>query len=379
MQIESIQLFHISFHEANSESGASLESVLVKMRSRDKVGWGEVTLGVGPSDDAEWAAGAFICLRDWLVPALVGRAIDSGQQLQQALQSFHGNARAKSALDIAWWSLAAREQNKPLHQLLGASRTAIPLGCTLGVMDMSERLFAEIGAAFELGYGCVTLKVRPGWDVQMLRAVRQAFPSQALAVDCDGLGTLDQQEMFYQMEDFFLESIEQPLAADDLVGHAMLQSSIRTPVCLDQSITSAARVEQAIDLASCRMVRVDIARVGGLTPALEIRDICRRAKIPVGVGGRPGSEVAGSAAAALAASCDLPPWPQEACDWQPKRWLVPDATTQRKINADGQCEIEFSSEVLPRGLEVHTHILEAAAIQMCSQAQFNRPAEWRIL
>jgi O-succinylbenzoate synthase len=362
MHIDSIQLLRVPLRpESSSVPLDKFESVFVEFRSGDDVGFGEVTLARGPHDCAEWSAGAFACLRDWLAPALVGRELNSGDDLQDALRPFQGNARAKSALDVAWWSLAATVQKKPLHRLLGATRATIPLSCTLGVMDSTERLFAEIGEAFK-AYELVTLEFRPGWDLEMLRAVRQAFSSEPIAIDCDALCTLGQQEIFYRLEDFFLKHIEQPLAADDLVAHAMLQSSIRTPICLDQSVTSLERVEQAIDLGSCQMVRIDVGRVGGLTPALAIRDACRLAKIPCGVGGGPHNEIAASAAAALAASCELP-LPHEAYSWRKEPGLMSDETTLTEVNAAGKFEIRLPADVPGWGFLLDTEIVADAAVE----------------
>ncbi len=365
MHIDSIELFRVPLRpESSSAHADKFESVFVEFRSGDDVGFGEVTLARGPHDCAEWSAGAFSCLRDWLAPALVGREINSGEALQQALAQFHGNARAKSALDVAWWSLAAVTQKKPLHQLLGGSRSAIPLSCTLGVMDSTERLFAEIGEAFK-AYELVTLEFRPGWDLEMLRAVRQAFPSEPIAIDCDALCTLGQQEIFYRLEDFFLKHIEQPLAADDLVGHAMLQSAIRTPICLDQSVTSLARVEQAIDLGSCQMVRIDLARVGGLTPALAIRDACRLAKIPCGVGGGPHNEIATYAAAALAASCELP-LPHETYSWRKEPSRTSNDTTLVETSVAGKLEIRLPDDIPGWGSLLDTEMMAHAVVEQAT-------------
>jgi O-succinylbenzoate synthase len=300
MHIESVQLSRVRLSGLTSSSGGPLESVVVALACGDQLGWGEATLGVGPTDSPEWAAGAFACLRDWLAPAIVGKRIGSGKELQQALLPFQGNPRAKSALDIAWWNLAAGDQKKPLFEALGGADLAIPLETTIGPSESTDELLAEVGAALESGYGTVVLRFRPGWDIQMVKAVRESFPAEPIAIDCDGLCTLGQQEMFYRLEDFFLKYIEQPFAADDLVGHAMLQQAIRTPICLDQSITSLERAEQAIDLGSCRRVRIDVARVGGLTPALAIREACEEAHLAWAVGGAPQGALASLSAIALA-------------------------------------------------------------------------------
>jgi O-succinylbenzoate synthase len=285
MHIDSIQLFRVPLPAAASASapGVTVEALLVGMSSQGQIGWGEVCLEAGPYEHAEWSAGAMACLRDWLAPALVGRAIRSGDELQTALAPFQGNARAKSALDMAWWNLTAALRSVPLFRLLGGPAGEVEVSPCLGMMESVEPFLAAIGAAFEAGAVALTLKFRPGWDVQMVRAVRQAFAAEPMAIDCDGLCTLGQQEMFFRLEDFNLLHIEQPLSADDLVGNAMLASSLRTPICLDQSVTSLDRVEQAIDLGSCGRVRIDVARVGGLTPALAIAAACAEASIACSV------------------------------------------------------------------------------------------------
>ena len=300
MHIDSIQLFRVPLASSKSNFAANLESVLVAISSGGQIGWSVVSLAAAPLDGPEWSGGLFACLRDWLAPALVGQSISSGEALQKTLQAFQGNARAKAALDMAWWNLAAIQQGKPLYQLLGGIARDIPLSTTLGVMNSIDELLDSIRLAFELGYQGVTLKFRPGWDLQMVRAVRQVFAVEPIAIDCDGLCTLGQQETFYRLEDFNLTCIEQPLAADDLVGHAMLQESLKTPICLDQSITSSERAEQAIDLGSCRQIRIDPTAAGGFTPALAIREVCTAAQISCAVGAAVPSALGTFAALALA-------------------------------------------------------------------------------
>src|SRR5262249_42512240 len=152
------------------------------------------------------------------------------------------------------------------------------------------------------------LKFRPQSGVEAIRAVRQQFPTQSIAIDCDGLATLADREMFYRLEDFFLDAIEQPFPPDDLVAHAMLQESMRTAIVLDQGVTSPGRAEQAIDLGSCRRIRIDLGRVGGITPALAIRKLCQEADVPCEMGGDYCQGIAATATAAMAALCggDLP-------------------------------------------------------------------------
>jgi o-succinylbenzoate synthase len=300
MRIDSIQLFRVPQASLESDPGARVEAVLAAIVSGGQVGWGEVSVTAAPRDGAEWAAGVFACLRDWLAPTLIGRSISSGVALQDLLRPFRGNSHAKAALDMAWWNLAAIQQGKPLYQCLGGQARAIPLSTTQGVMSSIDELLDAIRLSFELGYHSVALKFRPGWDLQMVRAVRQVFAVEPIAVDCDGLCTLGQQETFYRLEDFHLEFIEQPLEAGDLVGHAMLQQALRTPLRLDQSATSLERVEQAIDLGSCRQIRIDPRTTGGFTPALAIREVCAAAQLPCALGAGGSSALGTYATLALA-------------------------------------------------------------------------------
>jgi o-succinylbenzoate synthase len=365
MRIDSIDLFRVPLVASPPSRADAVESIFVVMQSAGEQGVGEAVLAAGPTRSAEWSAAAFACLKEWLAPALMGQTLASGAQLQDALLPFQGNARAKSALDMAWWNLAARAQRRPLAELLGADRASVPLAFTVDVAESIDLALAEIGAALEAGYSNILLKFRPGWDVQVVRAARQTYSTAPLAIDCDAQCTLDQQEMFYRLEDFFLESIEQPLAADDMVGHAMLQQSIRTPVCLDQSVTSLERVEQALDLEACRKFRIDVARVGGITPALAIRDACRPAKIAWCLGGEANAGVAAAAIVTLAASSNLP-FPREACQPSADRpvEILPVAITE----SDGKLAAQVPAEPEPADIAKLIRSLEDSAVERATIA-----------
>jgi O-succinylbenzoate synthase len=305
MRIDAIELYHVSmpliypWRTAYGED-AACQSVLVRLRSGEDSAWGESSPLAAPCYSPEWAAGVFACLRDWLAPALVGRDIDGGEQLQAALSHFKGNYFAKGALDTAWWVLEAQRQGQPLHKLLGAARDVVPVGADFGVMDSVDDLLRAIGGAVEQGFLRVKLKFRPGWDLHMLRAVRREFPEQVFHIDCNSGYRLADLDLFRRLDELNLAMIEQPLAHDDLVDHAKLQAAIRTPVCLDESITSLDRARQAIELRSCRYVNVKPGRVGGLTNALAIHHECRRAGIPCWVGGMLESAVGARICVALA-------------------------------------------------------------------------------
>lgn len=305
MHIDSIEIFHVAmplispWRTAYGDD-AAIESVLVRMRSGTASGWGEATPFAAPCYSPEFAGGAFACVRDWLAPALVGQWIESGEALQAKLAHFKGNQFAKAALDTAWWVLAAEVRGVPLHRLLGGQRDAVEVGADFSVMDSIGELLAAIAGAVEAGFPRIKLKFRPGWDVPMLRAVRQEFPSQTIHIDCNAGYRIEHHDLFCRLDDFNLAMIEQPLAYDDLIDHARLQATIRTPICLDESINSIERAEQAIDLGSCRWMNIKPGRVGGLTVAVKIHNLCREAGIACWVGGMLESAVGARICAALA-------------------------------------------------------------------------------
>jgi O-succinylbenzoate synthase len=252
----------------------------------------------------EWAAGVLAVLHDWLAPAVVGQSFSAGSELSERLAAFRGNQYAKAALDAAWWDLDARLRECPLHQLLGGTRDAIDVGPTFDRMESIDEFLSQITAAIAAGFDRLKLKFRPGWDVRMVDFVRKECPVQTLLIDCEGGLGLQHMEMLYRLEDFALAMIEQPLPADDLVGHAMVQESLRTPICLDESITTVAQAEMAVELHSCKYVNLKPGRVGGLTPAVAVHDLCHDNCIPCWVGAMPQSAIGGRIAFALAAKAN---------------------------------------------------------------------------
>jgi O-succinylbenzoate synthase len=313
MHIDAIDIFHIALplrKPVSTPCGPlkTLETVIVRMIAEGISGWGEASPGNAPLGGPEWASGVFLCVRDWLAPRIVGSAIHSGQELQERLAPVRGNPYAKAALDTAWWDLQARAQGQPLHQLLGKARDAIDVGTSFDRMETVDELLESMGRAFAAGYSRVELKFRPGWDVHMLNIVRQEFPSQRLHIDVEGDLRLEHMEMLCRLDDFMLAMIEQPLPPDDLVGHAMVQETIRTPLCLDESITSQQQADMALELHSAKYINLKPGRVGGLTPAVAIHNACHDQCVPCWVGATLQSAVGARIGLALAAkaNCTYP-------------------------------------------------------------------------
>lgn len=305
MHISALEFFHVAmplkscWRTAHGEETA-VESILTRIEAEGQSAWAESCPGAMPCYSPEWAGGALACLERWLAPAIVGQRIESGEELQARLAHFAGNHFAKAAIDNAWWVLEAQLRGLPLHKLLGAARDTVEVGADIGIADEIGELLEQIGAAVEAGFPRIKLKIRPGWDADVLRLVRQAFPAARIHVDCNAAYRFDDLAMFCRLDDFQLEMIEQPLAAGDLIDHARLQSQIRTPICLDESITSAETCRVALDLGACRVVNIKPGRVGGLTEAVAIHNVCREAGVAAWVGGMLESAIGGRIALALA-------------------------------------------------------------------------------
>jgi O-succinylbenzoate synthase len=313
MQIDSIEVFHVALplrQPLPNAAGTSdkLETVLVRMTSGSTAGWGEASPGNAPLAGPEWAAGVFGCVRDCMAPHLAGKMIDTGNDLQSALAGFHGNRFAKAALDTAWWDLKARRDGQPLHQVLGGGRETVEVGTSFDQMESPDEFIDAIRRAFDAGFARVELKMRPGWEVNMLNFVRHEFPVERLHVDIEAAMCLDQMEILCRLDDFSLAMVEQPLPAHDLVGHAMVQETLRTPLCLDESITTPEQADIALELHSAQYINLKPGRVGGLTPALAIHDACHANCVPCWVGAMPQSAIGMRIGFALAAkpNCTYP-------------------------------------------------------------------------
>jgi O-succinylbenzoate synthase len=305
MRIDRIELYHVAmpliypWRTAYGEDVAC-HAVVCRMTSGSVAAWGESAPLTAPCYSPEWGGGIFVTARDWFAPALIGQDVSSGEDLQRRLSHFKGNPFAKAILDNTWWNLQSVRTGKPLHELLGATRSQVPVGADFGVMDSINDLLKGVGEAVEAKFPRVKLKFRPGWDLDMLRAVRKQHPAQTFHIDCNSGYRLSDLDLFRRIDEFNLAMIEQPLAHDDVVDHAKLQTAIRTPVCLDESVAAIRHVEQAIALKSCRFVNIKPGRVGGLTNAVAIHNLCQAAGIPCWVGGMLESSVGASQCVALA-------------------------------------------------------------------------------
>ncbi|HEU5323567.1 MAG TPA: o-succinylbenzoate synthase, partial [Methylomirabilota bacterium] len=249
--------------------------------------WAECAAGAEPNYSPETIDTAWLAIREWAAPRVLGRTFATARDVHAALErDFRGHWMAKATLEMGVWGLAAVRENVSLARLLGGTRERIEVGISLGIQPDPEALVAKARAALAQGYRKVKIKIAPGSDLAYVAAARRALGRDApLMADANNAYTLGDADRLARLDEFGLLMIEQPLAWDDLVRHAALQRRLKTPICLDESITGPDRAEDMITLGAGRIVNVKPGRVGGFTPSLAIHDLCARHGVPVWCGG----------------------------------------------------------------------------------------------
>lgn len=258
---------------------------LVAVNGGGQTGWGEVVAAEEPLYSYETVGTALHVLRDYLAPAILGEPLRDISDVAQRLSSFRGHNMAKAGLELAFMDLFARLKCESLSHLIGGTRESIPVGVSLGIQPSLDDLLERVDRYLSLGYQRIKLKIKPGWDIGVVREVRRRNPDILLSVDANAAYTLADLDHLRTLDDFGLLMIEQPLEHDDLIDHAQLQSKLSTAICLDESITGIQRARQALELGSCRIINIKIGRVGGYSQAIGIHDLCYAQGIPVWCGG----------------------------------------------------------------------------------------------
>jgi len=261
--------------------------LLVRLEDADgTVAWGECVAGEAPNYSPETVDTARHAIATWLAPLLRETLADPADATARFDAHVRGHRMAKAALEMSIWTLAAEQRGVSLSALLGGKRELIPVGISLGIQPNPAALAAKATAAAREGYRRIKVKIAPSADVTFVRAARAALgPDACLSVDANAAYTLADAHHLAQLDAFDVAMLEQPLEPEDLRRHAELQRTLRTPLCLDESITSAARAEDALALGSARIINIKPGRVGGFTHAKAIHDVCAAAGVPVWCGG----------------------------------------------------------------------------------------------
>lgn len=289
MRIDEIELriIRLPFRTPFTTSfGAQLEkvTVLATVRSEGVEGYGESVMDPLPLYREETIAGAVGLMRDALVPDLLTKGVEHPNVLLDRWAGWRGNPMAKSTIEMAVWDCFARQQGVPLRTLYGGERTEILVGASLGMNPVAQTVESVQRHVAE-GYRRVKLKIEPGWDVDMLTAVREAAPDIELTVDANSAYTLADTALLQSFSAFDLHYIEQPLHWDDLTDHAALAPLLSTALCLDESLTSPERVRAALDLGACAVVNVKAARFGGITATHRVHELCVARNVAMWCGG----------------------------------------------------------------------------------------------
>jgi O-succinylbenzoate synthase len=276
--------------------------LLLRVVTDGAEGWGECVAMADPLYSEEYVDGAVDVLRRFLVPKLAAAGSFAATDVAPLLGGFHGHRMAKAALELAVLDAELRAEGRPLARELGAVRDRVPCGVSVGIMASVPELLDAVGGYLDAGYVRIKLKIEPGWDVEPVRAVRERFGDDVLLqVDANTAYTLADARHLARLDPFDLLLIEQPLPEDDVLGHAALAKQIRTPVCLDESITSARGAAAAISLGACSVINIKPGRVGGYLEARRIHDLCVAHGVPVWCGGMLETGIGRAANVALAA------------------------------------------------------------------------------
>jgi O-succinylbenzoate synthase len=247
--------------------------------------WGESTAGENPFYCYETVETAWLILRDYLWPLVKGREFGSAAEVWDALGPVRGHNMAKAGLEIAVWDAEAKLKNMPPWKLLGGTRAEIPCGVSIGIQPTTAGLIAKVEEALAAGYQRIKIKIKPGHDIDPVRALRERFPHVRLMVDANSAYRLDDAPLLKALDDFYLIMIEQPLGWDDIYSHAEIQRQLQTPICLDECIHDVENARAAIDMGACKIINIKLGRVGGHTSARRIHDLCQSRGIPVWCGG----------------------------------------------------------------------------------------------
>lgn len=271
-----------------TSTGIVHEKTVLALKAVDEsglVGWGEGVAFDEPTYTEETAKTVAHMLEDFLIPMLLHRELAHPDEVNALFQPLRRNMMAKSTIEGAVWDIYAQLTNQSLAQAIGGTRKKIEVGVAIGLKNSEQQLFDAIEESLAQGYKRVKVKIKPGQDVELIRTIRSRFPHLPLMADANSAYTLDDLPILKQLDQYNLLMIEQPLAHDDLVEHALLQKGLTTPICLDESITSLADMKRAVMLGSCKVVNLKIARVGGITEAMRIHHYCAQHGIDVWCGG----------------------------------------------------------------------------------------------
>jgi len=313
MKIERVELRHIKMElispfTTSMGTEYSEEHIIVRIDSEGLTGWGECVASANPFYTYETVKTAWHILKEFLIPSILGKDISDVNKVIKLFQPVRGHRMGKAGIETAVWDLFAKAKGISLSKLLGGTREKINVGVSIGIQNSETELINKVTSYLDEGYKRIKIKISPGKDIYFIKALRKEFPDVLLQVDANSAYSLADINLFKEMDDHSLLLIEQPLGYDDIYEHSKLQREIKTPLCLDESISSLDNTRAAIELGSCKVINIKPGRVGGFTEAKLIHDYCAQEKIPVWHGGMLESGIgrAGNVALASLSNFTLP-------------------------------------------------------------------------
>jgi len=318
LKIKKAELIHIRLplkekFEISSGYVEEKDSIIIKLFTEDFTGYGDSPPMPAPFYSSETPYTCIHVIKDFIIPGLLGKPFEKIEDLSCIFGDIRGNNFAKAGVEIALWDLLAKHDNKPLYKYIGGSKKNIPWKISIGIKPSIRKLLDTVGQFLDRGLRHIKIKIKKGWDIEPVEKIRERFGNISLSVDANSFYSLRDIGLFRELDNYGLVQIEQPLCHDDLYDHYKLRNSIKTPICLDESIGSVTAARNALDIGCCDIVNIKIQRVGGIANAIAIHDMCRENNIPVWIGCMPDSGIGHAAGLAMCSlsnvryPCDIPP------------------------------------------------------------------------
>ncbi len=290
MKIDSITLHHlrmplVSPFETSFGRETDRECILIEIKSEGLTGYGECVATRDPGYNYETTGTAIHILKDFIIPLMLGRDVKHAAEFQNLVSGIRGHCLAKAGVEMAIWDLLGKRKNKSLRELLGGVRDKVEVGVSVGIQESVQGLVETVEDYVSQGYARIKIKIKPGRDVEDAAAVRREFPNIRLQVDANSAYSLEDVQILKPLDKLNLLLIEQPLFEDDIWDHHKLQEQFETPICLDESIVSPRHARYAIEMNACRVINIKAGRLGGVSQALMVHDLCQEFLMPVWCGG----------------------------------------------------------------------------------------------
>ena len=362
MKIDRVDLIHLKIpiiraYETSYGRIDHAEPLILKFYTADAAVFTECSAGAVPGYSYETDGTANSVLKDLLLPRVLGKDFDEPADFWRLCADVRGHPMAKAAVENAFWILKAESENRSLAALLGNVRKRLLAGAGVGIQPTVEHLIELVGHYLSQGYTKIKMKIKPGTDIERVAAVRKEFPNITLMVDANNAYTLDDMDTIMALDAFDLQVIEQPLAYDDIVDHAKLQTRLQTAIGLDESIQGPYHARIAIEMQACRSMNIKQCRVAGLTRAVKIHDMCRDAGIGVWCGGMMET---GIGRAVLLALSGLPNYTYPMDIGASDKYFIQDVVNpQFTLNSDGTLTVPDGPGL---GVEVDERRIDALTV-----------------